>query len=171
MEPIFKPCTYIVPTEVEVTPLKVTVLLPTAVRLVDISATLLAAIVTVTSTGLGGALDNDIKVPTCKSLPTVTLPMLILGAVTVATILLFTLAGTSKPAGCTSTMVVAPAAIGSNAVFWAVPAPPLNTTGLTVSAPTAGSLLVKSTLIDCPARNSSWLAKFRVVGFRRAERN
>ena len=45
---------------------------------------------------------------------------------------------------------------------------PLNTSGLVVITPTAGLLLVTSTLTDRPPRTDSKAARFSVTGFKRA---
>ena len=81
--PTARPCTQIVPTLVLLTFVKVTVELPTTAEPFEITATAGPLLVTVTVTGLGGADCNEIDSCACRSLPMFTLPIEILGALTV----------------------------------------------------------------------------------------
>src|SRR5687768_4329814 len=103
------------PTLVVVTFVNVTLVSPTRVPFSVIVAMVPLLLVTVTVTGLGGAAANEIEALTCKSRPTVKLPIVMFGAVTVA-MSDWRLFGVLKLAGVARLIVVWPAAAGSNAV-------------------------------------------------------
>ena len=110
--------------------------------------------------------------PTCRSLPIVRLPRLMLGAVTVA-VICRRLDGVLKPAGVSTAIVVVPAFCGSNAVTPSS-SPGLNTTGLTVITPTVVFELVTGTFTGGNPPRSSWVsAKVRAprVQPRRSDRD
>src|SRR5436309_7769569 len=119
-----------VPTDVVVTFENVTLDVPVTVALVETVAMDVLLLVTVTVTGLGGVAPREMKTEVSRSPPTVTLPMLMLGAVTVAVIWV-KLPGVEKPAGVPTAIIEVPAARGSNAVL-ACESPPLKTSGLVV---------------------------------------
>src|SRR5262245_38085733 len=124
------------PTEVLVTFVNVTVLLPSADWFRPMVATAVEPTVSVTVIGLGGAALSDTDTVVWRSRPTVASPMLIDGAMTVA-VIVRKFAAVLKPAGVTTAISEVPDAAGLKAVDLE-PSPPLNVSGEVVIEPTPG---------------------------------
>src|SRR5512132_1373447 len=101
------------PAKVVVTPVKVTVVVPAAVCVLE-RATIPSPpviTVTVTSVGTGGALSRETPTVDCKSLPTVGLKITTFGASTVARTV-WNVVGVENPAGVVNEIVDTPELIG-----------------------------------------------------------
>src|SRR5687768_2184416 len=123
-----------VPTWVDVTLVKVSVVSPTTAASFVIVAMLPSLLVTVTVTGLGGAAASVIVRLVCRSRPTVVSKMVIAGAVTVA-VTDCRLLGRLKPGGGVTLIVVSPAPAGSKNVAKSTELPDVKTAGLPTIVP------------------------------------
>src|SRR5687768_4558151 len=133
-----------VPTLVDVTLVKVTVVSPTTAAFLLIVAFVPSLLVTVTVTGLGGAAASVMLRLTWRSRPTVASLMVIAGAVTVA-VTDCRLLGLLKPAGVVTLIVVSPAPAGSKNVAKSTELPDVKTAGLPTIVPAAVFELVTAT--------------------------
>ncbi len=140
------------PPNVLVTLVKVRLVPPSVVALSLIVAMVPDKTVTVTVRGPGGATCSEILTACCRSSPTVTLLIVIFGAVTVAVICVFSFDGMSNPAGYVrDRSVVPPVSESKTALASTLFGDAGNVIGL-VMVPTVGSELVIGTSTVKPAR-------------------